>query len=220
MKGNTFILYLLFWLIGSVSCQAQSIKTLRFGMTGGVNAGLIKKDHLGLQNILWRYKVGITVEKRFHKAMALVGEITYSRQGETVNADTYTIQTGTIKDTQIINFDYVAMPIMLRFRPRSERVFLAIGGQFGYLIDSKFYFASAPDRTTPFAHTNKLDAGLIGGVGFRLGRHLVADLKYFHGMKPILANFTAPDPQTGVPTYYRREGWYNRVFSLNLTYYL
>jgi hypothetical protein len=102
----------------------------------------------------------------------------------------------------------------------TERVFLAVGGQLGYLVAGKFYFSSAPDRVTSIAHTNKVDLGLTGGIGYRLGRHLVADLKYLHGMKPILGNFTAPNLQTGVLKYYRSEGWYNRVWSLNLSYYL
>uniref|UniRef100_UPI00403FC232 outer membrane beta-barrel protein n=1 Tax=Spirosoma sp. SC4-14 TaxID=3128900 RepID=UPI00403FC232 len=93
-------------------------------------------------------------------------------------------------------------------------------GQAGYLLSANSYHSSDKEKTfTAFQHTNKIDAGLTGGVGYRLGTHLVADLRYYYGMRPLRENYTAADPQTGVPTYFRVEKWYNRVWLVNLTYY-
>ncbi|GAB3223718.1 hypothetical protein GCM10027423_59040 [Spirosoma arcticum] len=115
--------------------------------------------------------------------------------------------------------DYLALPIMLRIRPKGERVFLEVGGQLGYLLDDKFYFKSTPNQVVPIQHTQPVDAGLTGGVGYRLGKHFVVDARYYYGMKPILTDFAVVNPQTGGSTLYVIENWYNRVYLLNLSYY-
>ena len=111
---------------------------------------------------------------------------------------------------------------MLRVRPKGERAFLQAGGQVGTLIHNDFYVTNLPVSVppSPIQHLTKIDAGLTGGVGYRLGWHFVIDARYYHGMKPLLSDFSSVAPQTGVSILYKREKWYNRVYLLNLTYHL
>lgn len=218
MKEKRLIAWMICWLIGPLSCNAQATSSFRFGLTGGVNAGLIK-NYGGYQSILWRYNAGITAEQRFSGAISLASELIYSKQGETVNMIGYTIYTGNTTDKQFIHFDYIALPVMLRVRPKGERAYLEAGGQIGYLTHNSFHLASQPDQVRSVQHTQPMDLGLIGGIGYRLGKHVMVDGRYYYGMKSILADYTRVDPQTGGVTLVKTDQWYNRVWSLNLSYY-
>ena len=186
----------------------------RFGVTVGPNAGQIQTS-LTLTNLLWRYNAGIALEQQFTRNFALASELIYSRQGSRFSSTN-----GYVSDKYISAFDYINLPVLLRFRPKGERGFIEVGGQIGHLLSANSYHTSDKDRTfSSFQHTNKIDAGLTGGVGYRLGPHVVVDARYYYGIKPLRENYTAPDPQTGIPTNYRVEKLYNRVWSLNLSYY-
>lgn len=220
MKTKLSIVLALY-LVSLLNAYGQSPITYRLGVIGGANASQIKNNG-GLQDILWRYNAGISLEQRFSPAVALAYELIYTRQGETVNNDYYSLSMGrTVQNKQVITFDYLALPIMLRVRPKGERAFLEIGGQVGRLITNDFYFTNpiSPTPHAPLRNLNKLDWGLTGGIGYRLGKHFVLDARYYYGMKPMLSDFTTIDPQTGASILNRRDKWYNRVYSLNISYY-
>ena len=217
-KIKSLILISLF-LMGSRVVFSQQKIDYRFGLIGGVNAGLIKANGIGYNSILWRYNIGISLEQRFSSALALVYQFTYSRQGETVKEEDYTPVSGTIHYRQVLSFDYITLPIMVRFRPKRERVFLEAGGQVGSMVHNYFYHTNAPSQGEPIYHTHQLDAGLTSGLGYRFGNHFVLDARYYYGMRPILRDYTYVDPQTGASSFVHLIKWYNRVVFINLSYY-
>ncbi|WP_177236786.1 porin family protein [Spirosoma endophyticum] len=188
----------------------------KLGLIGGVNAALIQNS-TGIQNIRWRYNLGLAIEQRFSPALGLVYQINYSRQGETVNLKYG--GTGPVIGHQYITFDYVNLAIMARFRPKSERIFIQLGGQLGLLVNDYILVTDPFNQGKSFENVNKLDVGVTGGLGYRFGRHFVIDTRYYHGMKPILSDFISVNPQTGISTFNKQDKWYNRVYSLNLSYY-
>lgn len=213
MKTNSLILCVLCWLLGLHLCEAQATSSFRLGLTGGLNAAQLQQTNRS--RILWRYNAGVTVEQRLSSVFAVAAHVLYSRQGSS------TPVTGLGGKDKLINaFDYVSLPIMVRYSPKTERAFFEVGGQGGYLFSAEGYFGSSKNQPTTFRYVHNLDVGVTGGVGYRLSNRIVVDARYYHGIRPILANYTAPDPQTGSPTYYRVVKWYNRVWSLNLSYYL
>ncbi|WP_461151975.1 porin family protein [Spirosoma pulveris] len=203
-------------MFGTLVTYGQPNITYQVGLTSGLNAALIK-NNTGLQKSRWTYNVGASLEQRFSPAVALVYQLLYSRQGETV--DLKYGGTGPVVGHQFITFDYVTLPIMLRIRPKAERVFLELGGQVGRLVNNYIRITDPINQEKKFDHTHPWDAGFTGGLGYRIGQHLVIDSRYYHGLKPILADFTSVNPQTGVPMLNRQDTWYNRVYSLNCSYY-
>lgn len=200
----------------SINLSANGQNKPRVGIVGGINASQIKTS-TNLTNLLLRYNVGLAYEQQFSDKFALAGNFIYSKQGSSLKQAT--LGNG-IKDKYITNFNYLALPVLLRFRPKGERTFIEAGGQIGYLIYNKSYNTSDKEKTTEsFTHTRKVDAGMVGGVGYRLGKNVVIDARYYYGLKPLRKSFTAPDPQTGASVFYRTDRWYNRVWSLNFTYY-
>lgn len=209
------VIFLSLYATGVITCLAQSsLSKNRFGLTGGLNASQIQQSTTP-SHLLWRYNAGVTFERSFSSDLGLSYGLIYSRQGNTNKV------TGSVGDDKIItSVDYLNLPIMLRVRPKTERVFIEIGGQIGYLLSGDSYFASSKNQSSDLRHTHHFDVGPTGGVGYRLGTHFVVDLRYYYGTQPILANYTASDPLTGVSTYYNVVKWYNRVYFLNLSYYL
>ncbi|GAB4041835.1 porin family protein [Spirosoma gilvum] len=187
----------------------------RFGVTAGLNAAQIQTS-LSLDKPLWRYNAGVAFEQQFFRKFVLASELIYSRQGA---SEKYTGPFGQSDDRIIYAFDYLALPVLLRIRPVGERAFIQAGGQIGYLLTARNYFASKEDQALTYQHTKSIDAGLIGGVGYRLGQHFVVDGRYYYGMNPLREDYTAPDPQSGITKVYHVEKWYNRVWSVNLAYY-
>lgn len=198
-------------LVNSV-CFAQSFPIYKIGLTGGVNAAQLQQ--ITSSHLSWQYNAGVALEQRFSTSIALSYQLLYSKQGSS------TPLTGSLGNDRLINqFDYISLPMMLRLNRGAKNFFIEAGGQGGYLLEGKGYFASAKNQASTFKHVHKFDFGLTGGIGCRLGRHLIADARYYYGLNPILADYTAPAPQTGTPTFYRVAKWYNRVWSLNLSYY-
>lgn len=205
-------LAILIFMIGSLAANGQD--RTRFGITAGLNASQIQAS-LTHPNLLWRYNAGVAFEHQFTNNFALASELIYTRQGSSLSSNN-----NNVSDKYITAFDYITLPVLLRFRPKGERGFIEAGGQIGYLTSANGYRTSNRESTSSaFQHTNKIDAGLTGGIGYRLGKYIVVDLRYYHGMKPMRENYTAPAPQTGISTYYQVEKWYNRVWSLNFSYY-
>ncbi|MVM32136.1 outer membrane beta-barrel protein [Spirosoma sp. HMF4905] len=205
------------YLTGSLNVRSQSVNSLRVGITTGLNAANVKTKDV-YHNLLWRYNLGITLEKRFSPAVALVSHLLYSRQGFANHAGIAADGSAIIEQTYTL--DYLTLPLMLRVRPKQSAFFLEIGGQAGGLL----YNHQRYETTPPFDHdipsTSFWDAGLMGGLGYRLSRHLVTDLRYYHGLLSARQRFlTITDPQSGVVTNYPYIKWYNRVYSLNLSYY-
>lgn len=200
----------------TIIVYGQNQPTYLLGITGGPNAALIQNS-TGLQNIRWRYNVGVSLEQRFSPAIAVVYQLLYSRQGETVNSKYGGV--GPVIGHQFITFDYVNLPIMVRFRPKGERVFLELGGQLGALVNNYIFITAPFNQGLSFDNANKLDAGFTGGLGYRFGRHIIVDTRYYYGIKPMLADFSSVNVLTGIRTFYRQDKWYNRVYLLNLSYY-
>ncbi|MVM41808.1 outer membrane beta-barrel protein [Spirosoma sp. HMF3257] len=162
----------------------------RFGITFGPSAGQVQAS-LTLNDILLRYKVGIAFEQQFTRNFALASELNYSRQGSR-----YTSTNGYVSDKYITAIDYISLPVLLRFRAKNERGFVEAGGQVGYLVSANSYHSSDKEKTfSVMQHTNKIDVGITGGVGYRLGSHVAVDLRYYYGMQPIRQNYTAPLPK-------------------------
>lgn len=215
MKVNQLILCVICWLTGSLVCQAQSISMFRFGVVGGINAGQINTPLVkSTTGLLWQYNVGVTVEQRFSSRFSLAYELKYARQGGTAKTSGLSGN-----DSNISEFNYLTLPIISRFQPRGERIFIEIGGQVGYFLSGRNYFASKKNQALSVQNMAKIDAGLVGGLGYRLGKHLVTDARYYYGMREIRRDLTAPDPTTGIPTLIKFVPQYNRVWSLNFSYY-
>jgi len=203
------------WLISALSLKAQSITRYRFGITSSVQASNVVTPSLKGQNDLsLHFTGGVCLEQQFSPALAFSYQLLYSRLGGT---STSTSNGAAI--TFITKYNYLSLPLMVRIRPKGERAFVEFGGQVGYYLNGKNYMKGKQDQASQNQNVTKLDAGITAGVGYRLGKHFVLDGRYYHSLRKIKSDFTAPSPTTGQPTFYRTVPQYHRMYSLNLSYY-
>lgn len=214
MRTNRLI-FLLLSVLSFSSVYSQSKLDYRFGLTGGLSAAQINTpDIKTTTGPLWHYTVGIALQQRLSQKFALIYELKYARQGG--RAET----TGLLgNDVNITEFNYVSLPLIIQFQPKGEPLFIELGGQIGYFLSGRNYFASHKDQALQTQNMAKLDAGLLAGLGYRLGQHIVIDARYYYGMKTLHRDFEIADPVTGVPSMIKLIPQYNRVWSLNLSYY-
>src|SRR5690554_5300320 len=165
-------------------------------------------------DLLWKYNAGFAFAKPLPGNFSLASELVYTRQGGSLEADR--------SGKYITEFDYISLPVLVRFRPDGKDVFVQAGGKFSYLINSERIHIGNSNTSTldDLNHLRQWDAGAIGGVGYWLGNHVVIDARYYYGMAPLIKKHTVLDPITLEPIFYGADKLYNRVWSLNLTFYL
>ncbi|MBO0953159.1 porin family protein [Fibrella forsythiae] len=208
---------LIFCLLCALSLSpvySQRKLAYKLGLTGGVSAAQINSPSLKTTTgLLWHYTTGIALQQRFSQKFALAYELKYARQGGKAQPFGY--------DFITTESNYVSLPIIGQFQPKGGPMFIEIGGQIGYFLSSRSYFVSHKDQalSTSTQNINRLDAGLLAGVGYRFGQHLVIDARYYYGMRRIYENFEIADPVTGIPILFNATPQYNRLWSLNLSYY-
>jgi hypothetical protein len=205
-------------LIGILSLAAFFGRTMnvygqsdiRIGITGGSNASRIKTS-TNLTDLLWSYNVGLAFEKGLSDDLSLASELVYSKQGSSID----NVSSG----EYITHFDYLALPVFVRYSPGGKNVFFQAGGKFGYLVNDKEIY-TYNNTESNLDHLRQWDAGVLGGIGYRIGKHVVVDARYYYGLTPLIKKHTVLDPVTLKPIFYGADRWYNRVWSLNLTVYL
>jgi len=211
MKKLIFIVAChLFTILGQV--QAQSVTTYAFGVKGGMNLShLIEKD--AINKLLPSYVVGLTLEQRFSPRFSLAYELLYSRQGDMQHFTNTT-------DRFRTRYNYITLPINIRYRLKHYPFYISPGFQAGYLVSKQISYI--PSHGVPAQSSNqekKIDLGLSAGLGYRFGKHFFGEAKYYQSVGTILKPFLIYDPTTGAVVTQTTLDVRNEVFSLSLSYY-
>src|SRR5690606_36852392 len=80
-------------------------------------------------DLLWKYNAGFAFAKPLPGNFSLASELVYTRQGGSLEADR--------SGKYITEFDYISLPVLVRFKPDGKDVFVQAGGKFSYLINSE-----------------------------------------------------------------------------------
>jgi hypothetical protein len=207
MKAKLFILLM---ILTAVKQPLVAQPRLRFGITGGINQNLIHATYWGPNSEpkpIWDYTAGISLEHRLTPSLTLTYNLLYSRQG---GAELITSKIGYGSSKMITKFSYLTLPVMVRYNVGGGRFFISGGTQIGYFLKAKWY-AAGFERSAEnwdLAYMRRLDAGLTGGLGYRMGKHVVIESRYYYGLNP----FNKTDPQLNYKEY-------NRTWTSNLAYY-
>jgi hypothetical protein len=188
------------------TCYGQH--NIRIGITGGPSAAQIKTS-TNLTNLIWKYNAGIAFTGTVIGNLSLAVELVYSRQGSRLALNQ--------NQTYTTHFDYIALPVLARFKPNGKQLFIQTGGKLGYLVNSSDKYTNS-NSPSDLSNLRKWDAGAMGGVGTWLGKHTVIDFRYYHGMAGLIKKHAIVDPITG-KTFFGADKWNHRVWSVNLTYY-
>lgn len=207
MKGKLIVLLL---ILTAFKQPIVAQPRLRFGLLGGLNGNLIHATYLGPNSESkprWDYTTGVSVDHRLTSSLTLSYNVLYSRQG---GAELITSKIGYGSTKMMTEFSYLTLPVMVRYNLGGGRFFISGGPQIGYLLKAKWYAAGfeGSAQSWDLAYMRRFDVGLTGGLGYRLGRHVVLESRYYYGLNP----FNETDPQTNYKEY-------NRTWASNLVYY-
>ena len=209
------VLIVIVWACGNLSwVQAQSKVAHSIGLKSGlVGSRFIEK---ATKNDYWlSYSLGLSVEHQFTPRIALAYDLSYARQGNL----TFFTNPG-LFDRVRTKYDYITLPVSVRYRLKRYPIFMSPGFQVGYLIKNQTEFLPRNGYTNnDFPNLKKTDFGFSFGLGYRFGKRFLVEGKYYKSIKSLMKDYSGIDPSTGtfvrVPPVQR----FNQVISATLTYY-
>jgi hypothetical protein len=197
---------------------AQDVKAFRIGPKIGLT-NTVLVSQLGSYKSLYKFAVGVAAEHRLTQHFSLSYEFFYGRQGGYYSV-TGLVSPGVTGTDRIYKiYDVLNFPVLVRFYPKERTFFVEAGGQFGYVISNEDYYQSNRSGSYTNKDINRTDFSLLAGVGYNFGKKICINFRYCRGRVPIYPSYDTSDPTTGVVTHHKVIGIYNRVLSLNLTYF-
>ncbi|HPI08726.1 MAG TPA: porin family protein [Saprospiraceae bacterium] len=172
-----------------LSMQAIRAQT-QFGIRGGLNLSNIAGDAMG-NALRSDIHLGVLLKMKLVKSLYWLPEVQYSAQGAQ-------------SPNKVIKayYNYLNIPVMLRFYPNDKVIFLEAGLQLGLLLSAKVSNISNTVRVKK--EVRKEDFALNVGLGARFNSHIELDVRGIFGMSNTSL---LPNPPGKYP---------NRVFQVSL----
>ncbi len=206
---NRLILFAALLSCGATTTAQAQTRPFAWGVTGGVNfSRIVGRDIAPALPLRVGYRIGLAGEYKTDSRWTLAGELAYSNQDGT--GEIRLSSAGNVSRFRYQN-RYVILPLLLRFSPGKSGFFLEGGAQVTRFLPRL--------RTVTVRRLTGL--GLVVGAGYRLGRHLTADVRLTQDVvsrtKPDVINFTDQNGTLIQSVTIARN--YNQAFSANLTYF-
>lgn len=197
---------------------------------GGIKLGGNYTNIIGPNSSDYKFKpgfhAGAFVEYDINNSLFVQGEVDYSLKGFLGKTTTTIINsTTTIKGTY--NLAYIDIPLMLNIHFGDWGSYVGIGPQLSVLASSKWdeehtIYSSKPSPTTTtfsFSGTNsdgwnKIDVGLVFGVGTKFDSGFEYSLRAGYGLTNVFDPATASKYSFELPS----DSYHNLVFSISLGY--
>lgn len=214
MKKLIFLTLFSALTLSSWKVSAQSKITYGLGVKGGMNLSrLIEKN--ANNKYLLSYLTGVSLEQLFSSRVSLSYALLYSRQG-----DITVFSNPGLFNRSRTRYNYLVLPIELRYRLKYYPFYITPGFQAGYLLYKRGDFLPKNGSTTySLDQEEKIDVGLSLGLGCRFSKHFFGEAKYYQSIKTILKPFSAIDPVSGAIVHRTPPDVRNQTLSLSLSYY-
>ena len=181
-------------LTGPMTCtQAQS--SLQLGIKGGGNYMKIGGRSFDGGHYLG-FSAGVYGKLNFSSKWSLQPELDWNETVAQTSDEFNQIYVGASQ--QMVYLHYVALPVLVSFRPIPE-LSLLLGPQYGYLFSQTTNLLQAPSERGMNAF-NKNDLSIIFGTQANLGK-VILGLRYSAGLNNICYRTTDPWRQYGYQFY-------------------
>ena len=183
-------------LFAAAACTAQAQKTendnasrKRLGLKSGYNWSYVTASAAGVStDSKSGFMLGAYFAPQVKKGMGFRSEVVFSRQG-------YSFDEGG-KNTAVLN-DYIYLPQLTTFNV-GKAVQLQLGGQIGFLMNSKLSGVTGAKDSSITSLMNRIDYGFAGGVELRPFKGLMIGGRYNLGLGKLYKKFeqsvTDPNP--------------------------
>lgn len=154
-------------LVGFAQAQAQ----IKIGLKAGANFANLEGISLDTK-MRTGFHFGALLEVKLPANLALQPELMYSSQGAKIDQ-------AAIDDIQ---YDYITVPVMLKYYLVPDLFNIEIGPQFSFLVNDKL------DSDFDAGDSSTFDFAALGGVGLDLGQHVFLQGRYVLGLTDASAN--------------------------------
>jgi hypothetical protein len=174
--GITSLLLLL-----TSTVYGQQDRITSFGVKGGANWSNLYVKEAHDNNARLGFHFGLMGRVAPSDAIGIQLEVLYNQKGAT-----YTRRSGTLEQRTTLDFEYIDVPLMLVI-PLGNVLELHGGGYLGYMLHARIsergdlINENVSLRTEDF---NRLDYGLLGGVGLNIGQTQIG-ARYLHGLMDV-----------------------------------
>ena len=142
---------------------------LRVGFKAGPNFSNL--DGIGFDTKMRTgFHFGLAAEAKLPNNFALQPEVLYSSQGAKV----------TLTAVDEIKYDYITVPVLLKYYLLSDILSIDAGPQFSFLVSDRNNFDPGNSATFDFA--------ALGGIGINLGDHVFLQGRYVIGLTDASSN--------------------------------
>lgn len=183
-----------------------SYAQIRLGFKAGLNVATIKDEGLNSKARVGLNAGGI-VQIKLPGKFLLRPELLYSLKGNSIPAGQY-------HSKVIRSFHYIAIPVLIGFRP-TENFALLAGPEFGFLAKATSRYDGSNNDISKFY--NDFDMGVDLGLAYNITKNIGIDLRYNYGFK-VLVDGVFTD-QNGNVIAQRKTGA-NRIFQVGVYYFI
>ena len=163
-----------------------------FGVKAGVACSTVDIKH-------WdnKQKVGLlaggVVSYELSEQFDLQGELFYANRG--YKTDIYLEVSDKNPHDWKFSLSYLNLPLLLKWYPIGQGVYVEAGPQVGYLRDNSNDIEGWPKDESldqnPWGDYKRWDFGLVGGIGYSFNMGLFVDVRYDLGLTNVLKECTS-----------------------------
>ncbi len=202
---------------------SSAFAQLNYGIKGGASLIGMALEHLGISNARYRlsYQAGVYGVQPVSQRVFFRPELMYANKG--FRAETPSVTVGNPDDSFTMRLHYLSMPLLAEYSP-SKRLFVLLGPEISYLFAARSRFGSESSDAGAL-WDEKLDIGLVAGLGYAINSKLSVDLRYVYGFRdvaPTSYNYQWIDPNDPLITLINAIDFQskNRAFQLSAGYRL
>ena len=198
---------LLFISVTYLNCQAQELKTMQFGVKGGLNLSSLNASDGSSSDMIAGFNVGVFDKLPVSSFLAIQPEFYITTKGASVTYNNLFVD-GTAK----FNLTYLEVPLLCVVNV-TKLLNVQFGPYVAYLIDGKvknvaninlFNF----EQNMNVNDYNRIDAGLVLGAGLDVGA-ITMGARYNLGMTKVGktqsflgTDYTIPNANNAVINFY------------------
>ena len=188
------VLLLCAGMIAMMAATAQAQEAPRVGIKGGLNMSNLYVDNVDDENARFGFHAGLYTQLFSSEAFAIQPEINYSTKGTGV---TYAIANAggvTVDHDQKFNFAYLDIPVLAVFK-LGRTAEIHAGPYWSYLLRAEIKNNDGDPNnefdTIDRDNFDDWDYGLVGGIGFNLGKSAQLGARYNYGLNQIAESAAA-----------------------------
>jgi hypothetical protein len=175
-------------LITAMAATNVQAQNTRVGLKGGLNLSNLYVDEADDENARIGWHAGLYAQLFSSEAFAIQPELNFSTKGTGITYGTFGANGVDIENETNIILNYLDIPVLAVFKLGTAAEIHA-GPYWGYLVSAQTK-NKAGDPNNEFDtrdrdNFDKWDYGLVGGIGFNLGKGAQLGARYNYGLNKI-----------------------------------